>query len=159
MYSNTDIYFAFPEANNPKFSSPFRWTRHNTQNHNRSPPYYLHSGLFHLRIICKNMDIFQRASRFFWWRIRPPKTFQRHNRHGDAGKSVPTATVRNVNRSQNVKMTLQLCSYEGQGSYILMGENGHMRNTNLMLDEYRPLTSNYLTLWEYKHTKNSRFHN
>jgi hypothetical protein len=29
-------------------------------------------------------------------------------------------------------MTLQLCSYESQGSYILMGENGHIRNTNLI---------------------------
>jgi len=102
------------------------------QNRNHSSLYYLHSGLFHLRIICKKMDIFQRASRFFWWRTRPPKTFERHSRQGDDGKSVPTATVRSVHRSRNVKMTLQLCSYESQGSYILMGENGHIRNTNLI---------------------------
>jgi hypothetical protein len=31
MPSNTDIYFVFLEANNPTFSSPCQWTRHNIQ--------------------------------------------------------------------------------------------------------------------------------
>jgi len=159
MSSNTGFYFVFSEANNPKFSSPCQWTRHNIQNRNLSPLHCLYSGLFHLRIICKKMDIFQRASRFFWWRIRPLKTFQLHNRHGDAGKSVPTATVRSVNRRRSAKMTPQLCIFEVQSSYILKGENGHIRNTILMLGEYRPLNSTYWMLWEREHMKNSRFHN